>query len=728
MARPRTRWRSRAAYVLEQVVESGRATAVWRATDRRNGELVALKFFPPELIRTPGDFISVRDVIAPVRQLRHPNVIAAREVATDQNYSAVVSRWIEGRTLAATHASSPHGCLDVSQVEPWARSLVSLMESAHGRGVVHGALTPQVIFIRPDGSLAVTGFGINAWLRLALRSDYGPPHEDPRAAYASPAVRSGSHPELADDVYAFGAILYELITGVPPRGAGWLRKQRRALSMEKQRRTKRRNGEPVPVPWEAVVQACLEPDPFRRIVDFQEIRMRLGFPAPAPFAVAQAPLATTDTPGAADATDVEKHATDASENTHPPPDQPPPPVATMAGAVTPGTPTVTTEVNNTGSTAADAAAVARHPVPPPTSDASSSRHDASPAARAAGGPAADSGSAKVAAAATQDKQAAAPTKPLDSPSLSAPEHFTNTPPPIIAGHESAKTASAPNPAPAAEASVSAPIGRDDVVPPPPRHENRAGSTPVDHGPAVDTRSPFVPACHAGTAEPAPPSDHIERPDRRPSETDPAAQTVDRSGIDEVDPGSAPPPVAAELSEQETANVDETDGAGLADSEVPASAPIEDVPVRLAPSDTSARMEPLLPRRAPLRRTPDLPEQPRVLFPRGNYRDRERNAAITLLLRALVVFTILAAVGVGGTLGWRVYQARQEYVELWRDVELFPPDASSYQVSHFEERLAAAKARLTDDQWKTLLEAWRAQKATLPHADVSVSHAPVTLDQ
>lgn len=283
-------------YRLDRVVADASATVVWKAIDQRTGEPVAVKFFPPALIRTTMDLVRVRDVIAPVRLIQHPHLVAAREVVTSGELAAIVTPWVDGASLAALRLARRGGFFDVADIEKWVHELLDVMEAAHTQGIVHGALNPHVVLVRPEGNVAVFGCGINAWLRIGLRQIFGKSagHED--TAWLSPARLRGEAPRLSDDLFAFGAIVYELITGSLPGGAAaWWSGPRPPPAMAVRRKKAGIVGAPVPSAWELVVHACLEPEEARRLRSFREVRVRLG--------QGVAPASVETGPGTAGATD-----------------------------------------------------------------------------------------------------------------------------------------------------------------------------------------------------------------------------------------------------------------------------------------------------------------------------------------------------------------------------------------------------------------------------------------
>jgi hypothetical protein len=130
------------------------------------------------------------------------------------------------------------------------------------------------------------------------------------------------------------------------------------------------------------------------------------------------------------------------------------------------------------------------------------------------------------------------------------------------------------------------------------------------------------------------------------------------------------------------------------------------------------MEPLLPRRGPLRHVPTPADQPRVLFPRSRYGDRDYRPLRTVVLRTAVMAAVLALLGIGGIWGWRAYEAQQAYIELWRDVELFPAEATTAQREALEQRIEEARSRLSESKWTILHAAWESQKSRQPDRQIT----------
>lgn len=271
-------------FVLEAQVGRGGMGVVWRARDEKLDRLVALKFLPPEVA---ADAEALRDLKMETRRcldLTHVNIVRVYDFIEEGSVAAIAMEYIEGESLAKLKASVPGGCLAADDLLPLVGQLCGALSYAHlVAKVVHHDLKPANVLVTREGVVKVTDFGIARSLtetKARLTGNVGTTSGTP--AYMSPQQLAGEPPTAADDIYAFGVLLYELLTGKPPffRGdALSLRQQvleRTPPPLEAHRREVGCSGAAIPAPWSAAILACLAKKPEERPASAEHVAAMLG--------------------------------------------------------------------------------------------------------------------------------------------------------------------------------------------------------------------------------------------------------------------------------------------------------------------------------------------------------------------------------------------------------------------------------------------------------------------
>ncbi|MDE3112567.1 MAG: serine/threonine protein kinase [Chloroflexota bacterium] len=189
--------------------------ASFRARDRSTGREVVVKIPSIALIGDPGTYSRYQRELEIARRLAHPrlqNLVASGQLPGGAPY--MVLEYHEGRSFR--EVLSERGPLPVDEAVALAAQLAETMEHVHQHGVVHRDLKPENLLLTREGDLVVLDFGI-AFLQGARRltfhrltSSVGTPD------YMAPEQVSGERGDARTDVYAIGAILYEMLTGRPP--------------------------------------------------------------------------------------------------------------------------------------------------------------------------------------------------------------------------------------------------------------------------------------------------------------------------------------------------------------------------------------------------------------------------------------------------------------------------------------------------------------------------------
>ena len=296
-------WRVFGRYTLDSRVGRGEMSVVWRAHDELLDEAVALKFVAESVAQDAVAVGDLRQKTARARCLAHPHIIRVNDFMRDNTLATVSMEYVEGATLEHKRLEQPGRFFSPAALAPLILQICPALDYAHESArIVHRGLKSSNILVTPEGVAKITDFGIACSLaeaRLRLMSQ----GERDRATRfrLSPQQLDGSPPSPADDIYAFGAMLYELLAGQPPFPAGELAVHLPAdapVAMAARRAESGVTGEPIPPTWEKVVAACLAKDPMLRPSSGEEIICLLELARRKP--ATEAPLPAPDAARAKD--------------------------------------------------------------------------------------------------------------------------------------------------------------------------------------------------------------------------------------------------------------------------------------------------------------------------------------------------------------------------------------------------------------------------------------------
>jgi Tol biopolymer transport system component len=208
--------------ILGQIGAGGMGV-VYRAHDTHLGREVALKVLPPELAGSPERVARFEREAKALAALDHPNIVTIFSVEEAQGCHFLTMQLVHGRTLGAL---IPPGGMPVEKVVRLGAEVADALAAAHERGVVHRDLKPGNVMVTDDGRAKVLDFGL-AKLRTTLTTDSEATAlttQDVTAggliigttAYMSPEQAEGRAVDHRSDIFSFGIMLYEMITGVRP--------------------------------------------------------------------------------------------------------------------------------------------------------------------------------------------------------------------------------------------------------------------------------------------------------------------------------------------------------------------------------------------------------------------------------------------------------------------------------------------------------------------------------
>jgi serine/threonine protein kinase/Tfp pilus assembly protein PilF len=207
---------------LEEKIASGGMGVLYKAIDTKLCRYVAIKILRPELLSHPGIRERFIREAQAASALNHPGIVTVYEINEDSGVDYIVMEFVEGRTLDEVISSEG---LPLEAVSAYAISLAKTLRFAHEKGIVHRDLKPSNIMVTEEGDLKILDFGIakrldtfgfdeNEALTVTqvtqTRGVLG------TVGYMSPEQVRGREVDHRSDIFSFGVVLYEMITGETP--------------------------------------------------------------------------------------------------------------------------------------------------------------------------------------------------------------------------------------------------------------------------------------------------------------------------------------------------------------------------------------------------------------------------------------------------------------------------------------------------------------------------------
>ena len=211
-------------YEVTAQIGQGGMGEVYRATDTKLKRQVAIKVLPASVAGDAERLARFQREAEVLASLNHPNIAAIHGLEDADDTIALVLELVEGPTLADRIA---RGAIPVDEALPIAKQIAEALEAAHEQGIIHRDLKPANVKVRPDGTVKVLDFGLAKALEptgaMSPEMSQAPTITTPAmtqagmilgtAAYMSPEQAKGRTVDKRSDVWAFGAVLYEMLSG-----------------------------------------------------------------------------------------------------------------------------------------------------------------------------------------------------------------------------------------------------------------------------------------------------------------------------------------------------------------------------------------------------------------------------------------------------------------------------------------------------------------------------------
>ena len=271
-------------YTLIKTLGRGGMGVVWLAHDDELERNVALKFLPELIIHDRAVLGDMKRETRRSLDLTHKNIVRIYDFVHSDQSGCISMEYVDGDTLSNLRADKPHKVFEAHELNEWTSQLCDALEYAHTHArIIHRDLKPANLMVNTRGDLKVSDFGISRSLSDSVSMLTMEQGRSGTLVFMSPQQLDGERGSHLDDVYSFGATIYELITSKPPFSSGNVDRQIREKippSMAARRKDLEVEGELVDENWEKVVAACLAKDPARRPQSFAEVAQRLEIASP----------------------------------------------------------------------------------------------------------------------------------------------------------------------------------------------------------------------------------------------------------------------------------------------------------------------------------------------------------------------------------------------------------------------------------------------------------------
>ena len=258
---------------------------VYRARDTKLDRDVAIKVLPASLAGDPERIARFQREAKTLAALNHPNIAQIHGLEESEGVKALVMELVEGPTLEDRIAQ---GAIPVDEALPIAKQIAEALEAAHEQGIIHRDLKPANVKLRPDGVVKVLDFGLAKALEptgaMSPGLSQSPTITTPAmtqagmilgtAAYMSPEQAKGKTVDKRSDVWAFGAVLYEMLSGQRAFGGDDISETLAdVMRVEPAWETLPEGLSPSLTTF---LKRCLQKDPRQRLGDIHDMRLALA--------------------------------------------------------------------------------------------------------------------------------------------------------------------------------------------------------------------------------------------------------------------------------------------------------------------------------------------------------------------------------------------------------------------------------------------------------------------
>lgn len=270
--------------ILEKIGEGGMGV-VYKALDTHLDRLVAIKVLPPDRVQDADRRQRFVQEAKAASALHHPNIIVVHDIAVDRGLDFIVMEHVDGSTLDRLIGRKG---LNLNEALGYAVQIADGLAKAHAAGIVHRDLKPTNVMITSEGQAKILDFGLAKLMDAGEADALGPTRtldrvDKPRteagyvvgtAAYMSPEQAEGKKVDARTDIFSFGALLYEMLTGQKAFSRETRMSTLAAILREEPKAAGQVN-DALPPDIEPILARCLRKDPQRRWQSMSDLKVVL---------------------------------------------------------------------------------------------------------------------------------------------------------------------------------------------------------------------------------------------------------------------------------------------------------------------------------------------------------------------------------------------------------------------------------------------------------------------
>jgi hypothetical protein len=269
-------------YEIQSQLGAGGMGEVYRARDTRLGRDVAIKVLPESFAKDADRLRRFELEARAVATLNHPNILAIHDIGEPGGHPYLVSELLEGHSLREVLSS---GTLSVRRAVEYGTEIAEGLAAAHDKGIIHRDLKPENIFITNDGRAKILDFGLAKLMkpedsaggsaaRETVPIDTTPGLILGTAGYMAPEQVKGESADARTDIFALGAILYEMLSGKRAFRKDTAAETMTAILNEEPAELTA-TGKPIAPVLERIVRRCLEKKPLQRFQSARDLAFNL---------------------------------------------------------------------------------------------------------------------------------------------------------------------------------------------------------------------------------------------------------------------------------------------------------------------------------------------------------------------------------------------------------------------------------------------------------------------